>query len=177
MSVGQPSDLRHLTSVIRDLTSDLSEGRWRQAQRGSPAPLGVRVLFSELAVGALGLSGFSLGGQNFAEKVERFRNHEGAWLLFKDDIDPWEGGSVVLPREVIGGDPELFLSQTLPAEVDLRERIGRVPAARIFLHQLPERFERFRRVGLVLFNRLHLVVIAERQSVLGEISDPIAGIE
>src|SRR5213083_1751030 len=144
---------------------------------GAPAPLGVAVLAREPAEEVGGLGVLALVEVHFGEEVEGLGNHERARIPLEHEFEPLARRARITLREVVVGDPHFLLHEPPAADVDLGERLGRVAALRVFLDELPELIEGPLGEPLVLFDRLHLVVIAHREAVLDEVGDLVAGEE
>src|SRR5919197_979749 len=136
---------------------------------GAPAPLGVAVLAREPAQEVDGLRVLALVEVHFGKQVERLGDHERARIPLEHELEPLARRARIALGEVVVGDPHFLLREPPPADVDLGERLGRVPALRVFLDEFSELLERLLREPLVLLDRLHLVVIAHRQAVLDEV--------
>src|SRR5437867_7096921 len=139
-----------------------------------PAPLGEPVLDRQAAEQLDRLVLLALVEVHLGEQEERFRDHEGPRIVLEHELEALARRARVALIEVVRRHPQLFLGESPPADVDLRERVGEVAALRILLDELPELLERLLGQSLVLLDRLELIVIAHRESELGEVGDLVA---
>src|SRR5207302_1291000 len=150
----------------------------RQALGGALSPLGVGVLGGQPAEQRHRLGGPRLPEVHLGEEEERLRDHERVLVVPEDALEPLAGGGgVVLLVVVVVRDEEFFLGQAAAADVDLRQRVGRVAALRVILDELLELRQRLPGERLVLLDRLHLVIVAHRETVLDEIGDLVLRVE
>src|SRR3989304_1420485 len=108
---------------------------------------------------------------HLGEQVERLGDHERPRVVLQDELETLARRGDVALGEVVGGAPELLRREPAAADVDLRERVGRVAALRVLLDELPELLHRLDREPLVLLVGLELVVVAHPEPVLDEVGD------
>src|SRR5207302_7571352 len=150
----------------------------RQALGGAPSPLGVGVLGGQPAEQRHRLGGPRLPEVHLGEEEERLRDHERMLVVPEDALEPLAGGGgVVLLVVVVVRDDQFFLGEAAAADVDLRQRVRRVAALRVILDELLELRERLPGERLVLLDRLHLVIVAHRETVLDEVGDLVLRVE
>src|SRR5580765_2034627 len=123
-------------------------------------------------LGVLALVGVHLG-----EQIQRLRDDGGARIVLQHQLEPLPRRARIALSEVVVGDPHFLLGDSLAALVDLGEPVGRVPALRVFLHELLELVERLLGQRLVLLDGLHLVVVAHGQPILDQVRDLVPGEE
>src|SRR2546425_650582 len=148
-----------------------------QALDRAPAELGVGVLLLEPPQQLRGHCLLALAEVDLGQQPERLGDDERAGVVLEHQLQPLSGAGGVALIVVVAGDPDFFLREPAAADVDLGERVGRVPALGIFLRELPERREGLGGDGLVLLDGLQLVVERHRQLVLREIGDLVARVE
>src|SRR5437899_963749 len=165
------SERRSTTSCAIGLPRD------REALRAALAPLGVRILGRQPAQEPERLVGARLPEVDLRQQIQRFRDDERARVLLQNQLEPLAGRARIAPGEVVVGDEQLLLREPAATDVDLREPVGRVAALGILLDEFLELLERLPGEPLVLLDRLELIVVAHRHTVLHEVGDLMPWVE
>ena len=98
--------------------------------------------------------------------------------IFLDDaLEALTRGDRIALVQVVARDPELLLGDAAAADLDLRERVARVPAIGIVPDEDLEGRHGLLGDRLILLDGLHLVVVAHGEAVLHEVRDLVARVE
>src|SRR5262245_36996515 len=143
----------------------------------STAPLGVPVVVRQPPEGLLGLGISPVRRVDLGQPVHRLGNDQGAGVVLDHALEALARGDRVALVQVVACHPQLLLGQPAPADVDLGQGIRSIAALGVLPHERLQGVHRLLGDHLILFDRLHLVVIAHRQPVLRQVGDLMPRVE
>src|SRR5712692_9017977 len=171
------SERRSTTSCMRSIPiiSPLPLGA--QPGAGPAAELGVGVFVGqpEQQLAPRRVPAFAV--VHLGQQPEGLRDDQRARILLEHQLQALARAAGVALVEVVGGDPELLLGLAAARDIDLGQGVGGVAALGILLDQPLELLEGLAGQGLVLLDRLDLVVVRHGEPVLDEVGDLVAGVE